>query len=339
MYNDYDEYEPRLPQRRRSLSRLKWPVTAAGVLIVLAVRLWPDGPQTPVTKPPRTQTVTLTDWSEVDASVRKACEQARQKAEAHAEIAITRWIAELKSRAETDFLPWYFNYWNQQALALKAVGWHLADTTAAEVLIGEQESAEEKLTAYISDAFRARVLSPEHATHRIETITRDSVEIYLVELSEQLSALQVRFDVPDPDWDSHLRSMAATALAVEANRQIPVLTKAITASAGTAAAKLVQTVIAHVRVLVLRTTGRELLESGFKLGSRQALRHTGWVVTAAVGVWDLVDHQRTVRQNLPVMRQVITDSLDSLGGQVLNDPDNGICSVLDKVRQKTAAKP
>ena len=333
MYNEYDEYGYPLPRRRGLLSRLKWPLFALCILAVLAVRLWPDKPHKSIVKPPRIQTVKITDWSSIDASVREACEQAHDKARAYAEVSVTRWISELKARSDSDFLPWFFNYWNQQALALKAAGWYLADTTAAEVLIGEQDPAEERIKQWISDAFRARVLTPEHAAHQVETITRCSVEVYLVELRNLLDELQVQYGIPDMDWETHLESMASTALAVEARRQVPVFTKVAVASGGVAASKLVRTVIAHVRVLILRTTGRELAEGGFRRRMRYTLRHAGWVVAAVVGAWDVIDHQRTVQQNLPVMRRLVNDGLDELGYSVLNDSESGIYSVLERVRQ------
>jgi hypothetical protein len=69
---------------------------------------------------------------------------------------------------------------------------------------------------------------------------------------------------------------------------------------------------------------------------RYASRGLGWVVFAGFTVWDLYDHHRTVSQNTPVMRRLLDGFFEELENQVLNDPQNGIYSVLETVRQKTA---
>jgi hypothetical protein len=73
---------------------------------------------------------------------------------------------------EDDFLPWYFNYWNQNALALKAIGYHLADSPPVEALAGKQPSAAERLERLIGDAFAARGLQPQSALLNAEKIAR-----------------------------------------------------------------------------------------------------------------------------------------------------------------------
>jgi hypothetical protein len=112
----------------------------------------------------RTEKVNAVDWTAVNQEVRGVFVQEGGKAETHARQAVREWTAELRKRAETDFIPWYFGYFNQQAMALRAAGHFLMDTTAAECLTGPQDDARSKMERYIADAFMSRVLQPGSGT-------------------------------------------------------------------------------------------------------------------------------------------------------------------------------
>lgn len=100
----------------------------------------------------------MVDWQAVDVRIRSAVEDAHAAARRHAETAVDQWIRRLRERVENDFLPWIFSYWNQQAMALKAIGYYLADTPLAEGLVGKQPSARSQLETVVEEAFAARVL-------------------------------------------------------------------------------------------------------------------------------------------------------------------------------------
>lgn len=147
-------------------------------------------------------------------------------------------------------------------------------------------------------------------------------------------ALQAEYEVPLQDWDRHLQGLADTTLAIEGGRQVPLVTKAVVTASGIAGAKLVRVAITHLRVLIWRLTGRELVEGGMQMAGRQIVRGGGWLVAGLVAVWDVADHHRLVQQNLPVLRRALGGYLDELREQVLHDPQTGIFQTLEGVQRR-----
>jgi hypothetical protein len=340
MYDEYDGYEDDYPPqyrrpRKRRRTPLQWKLVVAAVLVVFALgaRFCSSGRQRPPERPERMQVVKVVNWQAVDVRIRAAVEDAHAAGVRHAETAVGRWTRELRERVDNDFLPWYFAYWNQQALALKAIGYHIAATPLVEGLTGNKQSARERLGLLIEESFAARVLQPQSAQLKTEKITRESVEIYLLTLGDQLSGLQAEFGVPVQEWHRHLQGMSILTLAIEGNRQVPVISKAAVTGSGVAVAKLVRVLVGHIRGLVLRVAGRELLEDGMRMGGRYVVRGLGWWIAAGMTAWDVADHHRTVQQNLPVLRRSLNGYLDELEQQILHDPETGIIQILDGVQR------
>lgn len=302
------------------------------VLTVIRLLIPDDKPRR--TQTVRTEAVTAVDWTAVNQEVRGVFVQAGGKAEQHARQAVREWTAELRKRAETDFIPWYFGYFNQQAMALKAAGYFLMDTTAAECLTGPQQDAKAKMENYIADAFMSRVLQPGNARLRIETITRETVKVYLDALNEGLKAVQVSYQIRDPEWDRLLNGLPELICSVEGNRQVPLLLKGVTLGTGAAALKIGQTVSQQVRMMLASRASREMMEQGMMYGGRLAARGIGGgVLFLGFGAWDLFDHYRTTAQNMPVMRRMLSDYFDQLENMMLHESQCGILVTLEQVRR------
>ena len=62
-------------------------------------------------------------------------------------------------------------------MALKAIGFHLMKTPAAEGMFGKQPKAEEQIGAMVEKAFVSRVLQPATAQLKIDEITREAVPL------------------------------------------------------------------------------------------------------------------------------------------------------------------
>jgi hypothetical protein len=314
----------------------KWILSAIAVLGVVRISM-PKEPK-PVRSVDRVEQVQIVDWYAVKPDVREAFLRAHEKATSYAERAVQEWTGELRQRAEEDFLPWYFAYWNQQAMMLKAAGYYLMDTPLVEGMLGRQPSAQDKMASLLEKAFMARVLQPGSAQLRVETITRESVEVFLVSLNKELRALEVSYSVTDQAWSRHLDGIAGMMGSVEGNRQVPLVLKGLSAGSTVAAVKIGKSVSTQIRMMMLRRGGRELMEDGMMYAGRAASRSFGGIVFAVVTAWDLYDHHRTVSQNTPVMRQLLNGYFDELENQVLHDPQCGIFQTLETVRQEIAAK-
>lgn len=317
--------------------RTKQVLIVIGVLGVLRVLTFsPDEKSSP----PKTQVeqVQVIDWRSVDESVRRAFKTSHEKACTYAESAVRGWMNELRQRSEDDFLPWYFAYWNQQALMLRNVGYMIVDTPLVEGIMGKQPSVETQLGDYLQDAFTARVLQPGTAQLKVEAITRKAVEVYLNSLNEELKAVQVEYTVTDQDWDRHLVGLSEMLHSVEGNRQVPLVLKGLTVGSGMATVKIVRSVTEQVKLMMMRRGSRELMEDSMYYGGRTVSRGLGWVWAVGFGVWDLYDHHRLVTQNKPVMRRLLNGYFDELENQILNDPQCGIFQTLETVRQELAGR-
>ena len=344
MYDEYEEgyedYPPQYrqrPRRRRSL-HLKWLSAAVLALALVSLRFCTRRPQRPPEEVERTQVVAVTDWKTVDAVIRRGMEHAYAKAEHYALGEVGAWVGQLQVRVDEDFLPWWFSYLNQQGIMLKTAGWWCLSTPVAEGLLGKQDAVEARLERLVEREFHARVLQPRSAQLRMEKITRETIEIYLCSLQEELASAKVEYSVRNHDFPGYLDGVAATVAALEARRQVPLVVKGVSAGSGMAALRLGRVLVARVRQLIMRRMGREMLEGGMMMAGRYAARGAGWWVAGACVAWDLADHLRKTRQNLPVLRRSLATFLGELENQVLHDQGCGVLTTLDGVQRDVLAQ-
>lgn len=303
----------------------------AGSILLIRILL-PDQTQPP--RPVyRVEQVRVTDWSAVDPAIRKVFLQAGEQAEQVATKAVHDWTNELRKRAKDEFIPWYFGYWNQQALALKAVGFHVMSTDAAQGLFGKQPEASEQIEKIVEQAFMSRVLQPATAQLKIEAITKEAVQVYLSVLNRELKAVQADYQISDQEWDRYMTGVSETLMAIEGSRQVPLLLKGVTVGSGVAAIKIGQTLTAQIRMMMLRRGSQEMMENGMMYAGRTVARGFGGFAFAAFAGWDLYDHHRTVSQNSPVMERLINEYFDHLENLVLRDSRCGIFQTLEEVKR------
>lgn len=335
MHDEYEDY-PRQPRKRIYSSLTLLTAAVLGLLMLRVV----SGLKRPMTgaNAVKMQTVSIVDWKAVDASLKRSLVNAHEKAQRYGETEVRAWSQELRTRVEEDFLPWWFGYFNQQAVMLRAAGYRCLDTPLMEGLAGRQESMETRLEQLVEREFHARVLQPRSAQLRIEKITRKTVEVYLYEVQQELDKVRVEFGIRQQEWDRYLAGLPDTVLTLEANRQVPLLVKGLTAGSGAATLKIGSVLSARVRAMTMRRVQREFMEDGLQMGGRVVLRGAGWWIALGCFAWDLADHHRTVQQNRPVLERSLGTFMDELEEQVLWDQRCGILSVLNEVQRKVIAE-
>lgn len=332
MYEDEYQEQPRRPRRRISLH---WILLTAAVLVIVVLRIasgLKSGHR--ASQEVRVETVTVVDWKAVDGSLQRCLEHAHDKAERYAEGEVQAWVKELRIRVDEDFIPWWFGYFNQQAVMLKAAGYWCLDTPLIEGLAGKQESMEDRLEALVEREFHARVLQPRSAQLRMEKITRKTIEVYLVAVQDELDRVRVVYQVHPQEWERYLDGLPGTVLTLQANRQVPVMIKGVTAGSGAAALVIGRSLTGRVKALVVRRLNQEFLEHGAMVGGRAVSRYAGWWIAAICAGWDLADHHRTVQQNRPVLERSLGVYLDELQDQVLRDQRCGVLTVLGEVQHE-----
>jgi hypothetical protein len=323
-----------------------WLLVAVVLLAALGRYVYvatPGGPSS--ARQARRTTVSLqppVPWQAVDHAMVEALRTAHKAAEDVATTRIQTWAQALEQRLDEDFLPWYFSYFQQQWLGLKAIGYW-----TAERLLPAQPPMAEQITADIQDAFARRVLRPEIAQMQLERITHDTITAYVRALQENIGHIPDQYNIPQADWDGYLATIAALVARAEGNREIPLSLKIFTsgvvvggiASAATLT-EFLKPVFARLGTTVSTTAAAQgagqaaatlATRTGAKVGVKASGKFLGAIIGLGVLAWDLWDHQHTERVERPLLRENLMDYLAELQHALLYDPEAGIMTMIDAV--------
>jgi hypothetical protein len=325
-------------------SKVVWSLVAVVVLAALGRYLFLAAPGgQPSARPERRTAVSVqppVPWHEVDHAMVEAFRTAHKVAEDVATAKIHTWAQALEQRLDDDFLDWYFGYFQQQWLGLKAIGYW-----TAEKLLREQPTMAEKITADIQEEFAKRVLRPEIAQMQLERIVHETVTEYTRALQHNIAPIPDRYHIPQADWDGYLATVATLIARSEGNREIPLSLKLFTSGVvvgGVASAatltELLQPLWARIGTKVSTTVAAPgagqaaaamATRTGAKVGVRAGGRLLGVIIGIGVLAWDIWDHQHTERVERPILRANLIDYLAELQHTLLRDPETGIMTMID----------
>lgn len=276
-------------------------------------------------------------WHEVDKTVATAITETRKSTEAFAGQQLDEWMAGLMRRVDDDFLNWYFSYWTQQILGLEGL-WQYG----VNYFFENQPTAAEKLTEEIQEEFSKRVLRPQIAELELERIVRDTANHYVVQLRTNLETVPTTYKIPHADWDRYIEGIAITTAGTDGNRETPVTLKALTASGAGGAVLLA----GKIKVLIGKLTSKVMAKSAGKAASKMAAKTGGKVAAKAGGkflgtivgigvlVWDVWDHNKTKKENRPILRQAMADYFKELKDILMNDPEAGIMTTFNDLEKQ-----
>ena len=327
-------------------SKMVWLLVAVVVLAAFGRYLYIAAPgRQPSARQERRTTVAVqppVPWHAVDHAMVEAFRTAHQVAEDFATTKIHTWAQALEQRLDDDFLAWYFSYFQQQWLGLKAIGYW-----TAERLLHEQPTMAEKITADIQEEFAKRVLRPEIAQMQLERIAHETITEYVRALQHNIAPIPDRYNIPQADWDGYLSTIATLIARSEGNREIPLSLKIFTsgvvvggiASAATLT-ELLKPVFARIGTKVSttaaaqgagRTAATMATRTGAKVGVKAGGKFLGVIIGIGVLAWDIWDHQHTERVERPMLRKNLIDYLAELQHALLRDPETGIMTMIDAV--------
>lgn len=322
----------------RYVVRLLWLIIAVVVLAGVGRYLGITGIGSKEPEPILRKTVLQpVPWSEIDQSVATSITEARQEAEIFAGQKIDAWITELMQRVDADFLEWYFSYWTQQMLGLEGL-WQYGVNS----FFATQPTAAERLTEEIQEQFAKRVLRPRIAELVIERITRETADYYVAQLNKHLAAVPAGYRIPREDWHRYLEGIALTVYDAEGNRQTDISLKALTVTT------LGGTVLlaGKTKFLVSKLSGRIMAKSagkaaakiaaktGSKVAAKSGGKFLGPIIGIGVLVWDVWDHNKTKKENRPILRQSIADYLTELKDILLHDGEAGMMAVFNDLERQ-----
>jgi hypothetical protein len=334
------------------ISKTVWLLVAIVILAALGRYLYVAAPGgQPSARQARRTTVSIqppVPWHAVGHAMVEALHTAHKVAEDVATTKIQAWAQALEQRLDDDFLTWYFGYFQQQWLGLKAIGYW-----TAERLLPAQPTMAEQLTADIQEAFARRVLRPEIAQMQLERIAHETITEYVRALQHNIAPIPEQYNIPQADWDGYLSTIATLVARSEGNREIPLSLKLFTsgivvggiASAATLT-ELLQPLYARIGAKISTTIAAEgagqaaatvAARTGAKVGVRAGGRLLGVIIGIGVLAWDIWDHQHTERMERPILRENLIDYLAELQHALLHDPETGIMTMIEAVEQTMVA--
>ena len=163
---------------------------------------------------------TVPDQDKIDRAIATAITHAHHTAQQFASAQLDGWMDQLMSRVDGNFLDWYFDYFNQKKLEFSApFVWvssavsHWMDTTKPD----PNQAVAEKMTEAFQTEFTKRVLRPKIAQLQLEHITRDTVNLYIADLENNISTIQTQYQIPQGEWERYLDDIAVTIRDTEGN--------------------------------------------------------------------------------------------------------------------------
>ncbi|MGB7445111.1 MAG: hypothetical protein WA919_28910 [Coleofasciculaceae cyanobacterium] len=278
---------------------------------------------------------TIIDQNEIDQAIATAITKAHSQAEDFASDSLDEWVDELMTRVDNSFLDWYFDYFNQKKIEFSAPFVWLSSAAAHWIDTSNphpNQAVAERLTENFQTEFAKRVLRPRIAQLELERITRDTINLYISELGNNISSVQSSYQIPEGKWERYLDDIAVTINDTEGNisnlslkvlaggstylfakAMIPVATKVGSKVAASLAGKATAKMAAKTGGVVAGKFGAQLIDP---------------IVGVGIIVWDVWDHQHTVKVEKPVLREAIFDYLTEVKNSLLDNHANSIMAAI-----------
>lgn len=321
----------------RSVSKFLWLIVVVIVLVALGkMFVFKGDKDKPITGPVKKPVVEQIDWAKVNKKIVQVMMEARKETEALASERLDFWIDQNMARVDNDFLEWYFGYWTQQGLGLKAL--------LAQVLHwvdGDNPTAAEKITQVVQEEFTNRVIRPQIAQLEIERMVGEIVSFYSASLKGKLDGIPGEYKINPADWDRYIADISVIVKNVEANRGTSLPLKAlvgVTAGGTLLVARALRPMISRIGAristrLAARSAAKMAAKTGGKVAAKTGGKFLGVIIAVGIIIWDVWDHYDTVKSAKPVLRQNIHDYLKEVKQAILHDPDFGVMTVIYQMEQ------
>jgi hypothetical protein len=326
----------------RSMSKFLWLIVILIVLVALGkLFVFKSGKDMKVAEPVRKTVVEKVDWDQVNKEIGKVMKEARLDTERLASENLDRWVDGNMARVDNDFLNWYFSYWTQQELGLRALlaqVWHWVD--------GDSPSAAEKITQVVQEEFTNRVMRPQIAQMELERMINEIVSYYSASLKGKLEGIPGEYNIKPADWERYISDISVMVKNVEANRSTSIPLKAlvgVTAGGTIVVVRALRPVITRIGArisskLAAKSAAKMAAKTGGKVAAKTGGKFLGTIIAIGIIIWDVWDHHATVKKARPVLRQNIYDYLSEVKQSILHDPEYGIMTIIYRMEQDISGK-
>ena len=310
----------RIVKISKIVSIIIWSIIILIVLIPLLGRLvMSQALAAELTSPPSIEiTQSLVAFGGREQAFKKALNTANQSAEQYANNELNRWEEQLINRIDTDFLNWYFNYFNQKQQEFGVLFEYIGEN----LMNGFNQSiVNEKIAKSINDniqrEFARRVLQANSAEMKFHTIVIDTANFYIEQLSKEFDDVPKMYKIPQADWHKYLEGIN---FRLENERGDEVSLVRFVGAAGTA--KITATIAA-------KTGSKAVAAISSQLGS---------MIEPTLGIaliaWDYWDYTKGVQEDKPRLREDLVNSLHDIKKSILSEPEHSVMSVVNELEQK-----
>lgn len=288
--------------------------------------------------------VTITEQikPEISTEIASAMSHALVSAKASAQENLDRWKDESIERVDHPFLDWYYGYFTQWGIGLKAIFINLTSSN---------EDKASKLIEGFQKEFTKQVLQPELMQLQMERFTREAIDNYVAEVEHQLSGIQSTYAIPQPEWDRYLEGLGSVVYNTGNKKQNLTLRTISDGTAYVATGAMIKAVSVIGKTVATKTA----VKSGTKAASAAATKiatktatkvvaeGAGELTAGVIGLqllnpiagigllaWDIWDHYNTVKVDRPILKENIEKYLTEVEDSLLNDRDTGILSSVYK---------
>ncbi len=281
---------------------------------------------------------TLPNPNQLDRAIATALTDAHTQAEHFASAQLDEWVDELMTRVDNSFLDWYFDYFNQKKLEfstpfvwLSSAAAHWIDTHNPP----PSQAVAEKLTEEFQTEFAKRVLRPKTAQLELERITRDTINLYISEFSNNISSIQSTYKIPQGQWERYLEDIAITINDTEgkiSNLSLKVLVGGSTYLLAKAMIPAVAKIGSKVAASFAgKATAKMAAKTGGMVAGNLGVQFIDPIVAVGIIIWDIWDYKHTVKVDRPVLREAILDYFQEVKMSLLKNSENGIMASMSQL--------
>ena len=282
------------------------------------------------------------DWAKFESLVKDKLRNARAKTDAFARNELDQWTDDLTQRLDNSFLDWYFGYFHQKQLEYQSFfagisgkfGQWLDPSNPSP-----NEKIAEEITAEFQEEFAKRVLVPRISEYQLQNIAIRTAKEYIKQLGQEFNQIPIENGVSAAEWNRYLEDVSISVPGIIGDPLDLPLKQITTAGAYVAFKPLVSPFIPKVGSAV---AAKLATKAGAKIATK-----TGGILTAKLGstlldasvgvgiiIWDVWDTHHTANIEKPILRENLVDYLGKVEDSILENPDNGVMTVVDKIDQR-----
>ncbi|MGL4498015.1 MAG: hypothetical protein ACRCU2_03045, partial [Planktothrix sp.] len=251
----------------------------------------------------------------------KVREQAYKNAQEYAEKELDKWEDELIDRLDTDFLNWYFSYFNQRTQEVKIFLDYLGEMaiTGFDPSIVD-DRIKDRILANINREFARRVVSSKSAKSKFKTIVIDTTELYLGQLSYGLKNVPRKYNLAQADWQEYLDTIKVRLENERGNESLSV------------------EIVGAGSYLAIKAGSLVAAKAGSKVALSWLSGSIASIVDPLVAIGlialDYVDYTNGVAKNKPRLREDLVESLHEIKKTLLTDYEFGVMSAVNELDEK-----